>query len=124
MESIPQNLNGAHQVRAPYSAESGKSSNVPKKLTKHGVWNIKDWKAAETQTNQGLVLQVTHAKVFPIEPKNDEEGKSKKKLTIKAKYGLSDGIAQIRVLIPEPVFNKMVSIFRCFLVYQLIFYLL
>lgn len=111
MESIPQNLNGAHQVKAPYSAESVKPSDAPKKLTKHGIWNMKDWKTGETRQNQGLVLQVTHAKVFELEAKNEKEGengaKSKKKLNIKAKYGLSDGIAQISVLIPEPVFNKM-----------------
>lgn len=61
------------------------------------------------------MLQVTQVKVFQLEPpksQNNEEGvdqpaKSKKKLNIKAKIGLSDGIAQIMVLVPEPVFNKM-----------------
>lgn len=112
-------------MKAPYSAENVKSTEAPKKLTKHGIWNMKDWKTGETQQNQGLILQVTHAKVFQLEAKNDNEengAKSKKKLNIKAKYGLSDGIAQIRVLIPEPVFNKMVSKISQIFVFQFIFY--
>jgi hypothetical protein len=87
MESIPQNLNGGHQVKAPFSAETMKSTEAPKKLTKHGIWNMKDWKTGDTQQNQGLFLQVTHAKVYPLEAKNENEengAKSKKKLTIRA----------------------------------------
>jgi len=54
-----------------------------------------------------LIVQITACKIFPLE--EQEGGDKKKKMQIKAKYTISDGVASVKALVPESHYKKLVS---------------
>lgn len=60
---------------------------------------------------------MTACKVFPLD-EAAEGGEKKKKLQIKAKYTISDGISQVKALVPDTHYNKFVSLSFIYLLYS------
>jgi hypothetical protein len=50
---------------------------------------------------------VIACKIFPLE--EQEGGEKKKKMQIKAKYTISDGVSSVKALVPESNYKKLVS---------------
>ena len=100
-----QNLSGSRVVHAPESSSDAKSQITH--LTKSTLLNLKDIPNQKLQKDQGWILQIIHHKEFEL--KEEDE---KKKLKIKAKYTLSDGVSFVKAMVPDTAFNKLVSIFE------------
>jgi hypothetical protein len=87
-------------------ADDSKQSILPTHLTKKGIWNIQEIPAQQLQIAQSLIVQLTSCKVFILE---EQIGVKKKKLQFRAKYTVSDGISQVKVLVPDNHYIKSVS---------------
>jgi hypothetical protein len=103
MESL--NMNGNKNVQAPRSDDT---KQLPTELTKNGIWSLQEVPAQKLQKEQSLIVQLTACKVFPLE---EQTGEKKKKLQIKAKYTISDGVSQVKALVPDTHYIKFVSFF-------------
>ena len=74
--------------------QSSSSKQGPLSLTKNGVFNLRNKEQKVTHKDQQLVAQVLSYKLL-------ESGKTK------AKFFLSDGVAQINAIVSEALFNKL-----------------
>ena len=130
MKSNSPSTNLATQaVAAPHgsldNAAKVAGSPSPTHLTKNGILTIADAPINKFQKNQSFILQISYNKVFDTseqkQKKQSEEGnetkQAKPKLIIASKLALSDGVCQIKAMIPENSFKKLVSAISIYLIF-------